>query len=143
VDYGQIDSGLVETEGLYPLAIVCADRLENWDGLDDAAYRARRDAWLAAFIARLDAEWPGLAQSVKASTMSTARTMHEHLNTPGGAVYGFAMTPPRELPRQPPRNTKSAVDRLWISSANTGFGGFTGAIGAGIAAAKEAFADAH
>jgi all-trans-retinol 13,14-reductase len=143
VDYGQIDSGLVEAEDLNPLAIVCADRLENWDGLDDDAYRARRDAWLDAFVARLDADWPGLAQSVKASTMSTARTMHEHLNTPGGAVYGFAMTPPKELPKQSPRNTKSAVERLWISSAYTGFGGFTGAIGGGIAAAKEALADEH
>ncbi len=98
VDYGQIDSGLAG-DGLHPMNIVCADRLENWDGLDEEAYHARRAAWLTALIARLDTEWPGLAGAVKASTIATARTMHEHLNTPGGAIYGFAMIPPEQLPR--------------------------------------------
>ena len=137
VDYGQIDSGLAEG-GLHPMNIVCADRLENWDGLDDAAYHARREAWLSAIIERLDMEWPGLAGAVKASTMATARTMHQHLNTPGGAIYGFAMVPPKSLPKEPPRNIATSVEGLWIASAYTGFGGFTGAIGGGIAAARAA-----
>ncbi|MEM7615336.1 MAG: FAD-dependent oxidoreductase, partial [Pseudomonadota bacterium] len=93
VDYNQIDSGL-KADGLYSMNVVCADRLENWECLDDDAYRARRAAWLAALIARLDAEWPGIGGAVKASTIATARTMHDHLNTPGGAIYGFAMLPP-------------------------------------------------
>lgn len=137
VDYGQIDSGLAG-DGLHPINIVCADRLANWEGLSDGAYQARRDAWLAAFIARLDTEWPGLAGAVKASRMATARTMHDHLNTPEGAIYGFAMVPPKTLPREAPRNTKTTVEGLWISSAYTGFGGFTGAIGGGISAARAA-----
>ena len=141
VDYGQIDNGLVERDGLHPVGIVCADRLGNWNGLDGGAYRARRDAWLAALVARLDAEWPGLAGSVKAGTMSTARTMHEHLNTPGGAVYGFDMQPPQTLPLRPPGGVATAVGGLWIASAFAGFGGFSGAIGAGISAARAALGD--
>lgn len=137
VDYGQIDSCL-GADGLHPMNIVCADRLANWNGLTGAAYQARRDAWLSAFIARLDAEWPGLAGAVKASTMATARTMHDHLNTPGGAIYGFAMVPPTSLAKLPPRTVETSVEGLWISSAYTGFGGFTGAIGGGIAAARAA-----
>jgi phytoene dehydrogenase-like protein len=137
VDYGQINSGLSE-DGLHSMNIVCADRLANWEGLSDAAYRARRQAWLSAFIARLDAEWPGLAGAVQASTIATAREMHDHLNTPEGATYGFAMTPPKKFPRQPPRSIGTSVGGLWISSAYTGFGGFTGAIGGGIAAAQHA-----
>lgn len=142
VDYGQIDSGLGAT-GLHPVNIVCADRLENWEGLDTVAYRARREAWLAALIARLDAEWPGLAGAVKASSIATARTMHAHLNTPGGAIYGFAMVPPKRLPRRAPIDCTTAVEGLWIASAYSGFGGFTGAIGGGIAAAKAALRKAR
>lgn len=140
VDYGQIDSGL-GADGLHPLNIVCPDRLENWEGLDDADYRARRASWLDALISQLDTEWPGLAGAVKASTLSTARTMHQHLNTPGGAIYGFAMIPPDRFPRKPPINAKTSVPGLWLSSAYTGFGGFTGAIGGGIMAAKSAMRD--
>ncbi|MDJ1016004.1 MAG: NAD(P)/FAD-dependent oxidoreductase [Paracoccaceae bacterium] len=137
VNYGQIDSGLAEG-GLHTLNMVCADRLENWEGLDSDAYRARRDAWLDALIARIDAEWPGIAGAVKARTMSTARTMHEHLNTPGGAIYGFAMVPPKEFPRKAPGTAETPVEGLWISSAYTMGGGFSGAIGGGIAAARAA-----
>lgn len=96
VDYGQIDSGLSD-DGLHSMNIVCADSLANWEGLSDAVYYARREAWLEAFIVRLDAEWPGLAGAIAASSIATARTMHEHLNTPAGAIYGFAMVPPARL----------------------------------------------
>ena len=137
VDYSRIESGLVQ-DGLYPLNIVCPDRAENWSGLEDAAYRARRDAWLEAFIARLDAEWPGLAGAVRARHMETARSMEAHLGTPGGAIYGFAAPPPAHFPKGPPRNASTAIPGLWIASAYTGFGGFTGAMGGGIMAAQAA-----
>lgn len=139
VDYGQIDSGLAEA-GPHPVNTVCADRLSNWEGLEEDAYRARRAAWLDALIAGLDAEWPGIAGAVEASTIATARTMHDHLGTPQGAIYGFAMVSPERVPRQPPRDCTTAVEGLWLASAYVGFGGFTGAIGGGMAAAKAVLA---
>lgn len=137
VDYNQIDSGLAR-DGLFPLNVVCPDRLENWDGLDDTAYHSRRDAWLKALIAPLDAEWPGLASAIQARHMETARSMHAHLNTPGGAIYGFAAPPPDGFPNGPPINPATYVPGLWIASAYTGFGGFIGAMGGGLAAARTA-----
>ncbi|MCB1755470.1 MAG: NAD(P)/FAD-dependent oxidoreductase, partial [Gammaproteobacteria bacterium] len=137
VDYTQIDSGIADGP-LYPLNIVCPDRLSNWADLDETDYQARRAAWLDALIGQLDREWPGLAHAVQAKTLSTAREMHHHLNTPEGAIYGFAMTPPKQFPPKPPRRTITPIPGLWISSAYTGFGGFTGAIGGGITAAKTA-----
>lgn len=80
VGYGQIDSGLGR-ESLNPMNIVCADRLENWAGLDKTDHRARRDAWLSALIAALDAEWPGLAGAVKATEISTTRTRCTNIST--------------------------------------------------------------
>jgi phytoene dehydrogenase-like protein len=137
VDYGRIDSGLAHDD-VYPLSIVCPDRYENWQDLDATAYHRRKDAWLEALIARLDAEWPGIAAAVTDKTLATARTMREYLNTPGGAVYGFALEPPARIPRGPPQTVATPVPGLWLASAFAGFGGFTGAMGCGAAAAQAA-----
>jgi phytoene dehydrogenase-like protein len=137
VDYDRIDSGLT-AQGIYPVGVVCPDRYENWRGLDDKAYQERKDAWLGALIAQLDLEWPGLAEAVVDKTMATARTMHDYLQTPEGAVYGFALEPPAGPPKAPPRSVETSIDGLWLASAYGGFGGFTGAMGAGAAAAKAA-----
>ena len=137
VDYDRIDSGLAEG-GVFPLSIVCADRLENWPETSATAYERKRDAWLDAIIARLDEEWPGIADAVVEKTIATARTMHEHLNTPGGAVYGFALRTPEHVPKGPPQTFATSIEGLFLASAYSGFGGFTGTIGGGAGAARAA-----
>jgi phytoene dehydrogenase-like protein len=143
VDYSQIDSGLAEG-GLYPVNVVGVDRLSNWEGLGHDAYQAKSNAWLDAVIARLEQEWPGLAASVEQRVISTARSMHEHLNAPGGALYGFAPKVPDHLPLSgPPRTPKTSIKGLWLASAYAHGGGFTGAMSAGGAAAKAALREFH
>jgi phytoene dehydrogenase-like protein len=138
VDYSRIDSGLLDGE-LFPVSVVGVDRLANWEGLSDVDYRAKRAAWLDAVIERLDAEWTGFGAAVAQRDMATARTMHEFLHTPGGAVYGFAPNvPEHRYLSGPPGTPRSSVRGLWLASAFAGFGGFSGAIGAGAAAAKAA-----
>ena len=41
-------------------------------------------------IAVLDRQYPGIASAIVQREMSTAETFHRYLNTPGGALYGFA-----------------------------------------------------
>lgn len=138
VDYGQIDSGL--GHGPAPVSVTGVDRLDNWHGLHGAAYARRKAAWMDAIIARLDAEWPGLAAAVQVRDMATARTMADYLGTPGGAVYGFAPEVPA-LPLPGLRNrtgTRTPVEGLWLASAWAGFGGVTGAMGSGAMAAMQA-----
>jgi phytoene dehydrogenase-like protein len=143
VDYSRIDSGIAG-DGLYPVSVVGADRLSNWEGLSEDDYRARKEAWLDAIVARLDAEWPGFAAAVVQRDMATARTMRDYLNTPGGAVYGFAPDVPARLPLTgPPRTPRTAVAGLWLASAFGGFGGFSGAMGTGGAAAKAALRESR
>ncbi len=138
VDYSRIDSGLVDG-ALFPVSIVGLDRLENWEGLSDTQYNARKNAWLDAVIERLDKEWPGFADAVVQKDMATARTMHHYLNTPGGALYGFAPEVPDRLPfTGPPRTPRTSIRGLWLASAYAGAGGFSGAMGAGATAAKAA-----
>ncbi|MGI9228097.1 MAG: phytoene desaturase family protein [Gammaproteobacteria bacterium] len=137
-DYSYIDSGLVDGE-LFPVSLAGADRLTNWDGLSDTDYLAKKNAWLDALIECLDKEWPGFANAVVQREYATAKTMHNFLNTPGGAVYGFAPNvPDRSLLSGPPRTPKTSIKGLWLASSFAGMGGFSGAMGSGGWAAKNA-----
>ncbi len=93
VNYDAIDSGIT-ADGVYPVSVVGLDRLENWRDLDTDADAARRARWTDRIIAELDAHYPGFAGVVCYKQMVTARSMQHYLNTPGGAVYGFAAVPP-------------------------------------------------
>jgi phytoene dehydrogenase-like protein len=65
--------------------------------------------------------------------------MHSELNTPGGAVYGFApVVPPHGVPRFP--SARTPVDGLWLASAFLFGGGFSGAMMSGAQAARMALA---
>ena len=137
VDYSQIDSGMA-SGGLYPVSADTIDQVANWEGLDAQAYGARKDAWLAAILERLDREWPGFADAVAESTLMTARSMQEYLNTPAGALYGFAGRPPRRGPIKAPTQVATSVEGLWLASSYAGSGGYSGAMGGGAAAARAA-----
>ena len=138
VDYSSIDSGIVDGD-IFPVSVVGVDRLTNWAGLSDAAYRTKKNAWLDAIIERLDDEWPGFADAAVERNIATARTMRGYLNTPDGAVYGFAPNVPDGLLLSgPPRTPKTSISGLWLASSYGGFGGFSGAMGAGGAAVKAA-----
>jgi all-trans-retinol 13,14-reductase len=137
-DYSHIDSGLTDSE-IFPVSIAGADRLTNWDGLSDADYHAKKNAWLDAVVERLDEEWPGFADAVVQREFATARTMRDYLDTPGGAIYGFAPNvPERSLFSGPPRTPKTSIRGMWLASSYAGMGGFSGAMGSGGWAAKAA-----
>ncbi len=137
-NYSHIDSGLIDGN-LFPVNVVGADRLANWNGLSDADYQAKKTAWLEAIVNRLDAEWPGFADAIVQREFATARTMRDSLNTPDGSVYGFAPNvPERSLLLGPPRTPKTSIGGLWLASAYAAFGGFSGAMWAGNEAAKAA-----
>ena len=135
VDYLQIESGL---NGTTPhLVSFCgADRLENWSSLSNDQKKTRKEKWSSALIADIDRYFPGLASAVVHSEMATAETMHRYLNTPGGAVYGFA--PEGTLFEAVSQGPRTAIDGLWLASAFTSGGGFTGAMLGGAQAAREA-----
>jgi phytoene dehydrogenase-like protein len=132
VAYDQIDSGLNQ-EAPYLGALVGADRVENWAGLDDAAKRKRKERWMDLIIADLDRHFPGIAGAIMHREMSTAETFAHYLNTPGGSIYGFAPQSRGFTPL-----TTTAVDGLYLASAFTHGGGFTGAILGGGWAARAA-----
>jgi all-trans-retinol 13,14-reductase len=132
VAYDQIDSGL-NARGPYLCAIVGLDRIENWTGLSPADKRARKAQWMDLIISDLDQQFPGLAAAIVHREMSTSETFQHYLNTPGGSLYGFA---PQSRGFRPLVDT--AIQGLYLASAFTGGGGFTGAILGGGWAARAA-----
>ena len=137
-NYGHIDSGLMAGD-LFPVNVAGVDRFSNWDGLVDAEYEDKKNAWLDAVVERLDKEWPGFANAVVQREMATARTMHDFLNTPDGVVYGFAPNVPEQMRLVPlSRTPETSIQGLLLASAFTGAGGFTGAMSSGAWAAKAA-----
>jgi all-trans-retinol 13,14-reductase len=68
--------------------------------------------------------------------------MSTHLNAPGGAIYGFAPLPPSgPIWRGFERSLNTTVPGLYLASAYSFCGAFTGAIIAGAAAADQVLAD--
>jgi all-trans-retinol 13,14-reductase len=143
VDYSAIDSGL-NPDGPHLVAVAGVDRTANWDGLDEAAYQAKRDQWLDAIVAEIDRTFPGFAGAVIQREMATATTMHRYLNTPGGAVYVFAPEPPSGLPTLgSEKGVATTVPGLWLASSYGATGGFIGTMLAGMLAAQAATKSRH
>jgi phytoene dehydrogenase-like protein len=137
VAYDQIDSGLNDS-GPYLASLVGLDRIENWIGLAPEGKRTRKHRWMDRIIGDIDRQYPGIAGAVVQREMSTAETFHQFLNTPGGALYGFAPESRGFMPL-----AETAIGGLYLASAFTGGGGFTGAIlGGGWAAHAAAKVDA-
>jgi phytoene dehydrogenase-like protein len=125
-DYAAIDSGVPAPP--YVLSVIAPDALSNWEGLDQDSYRAKRARWQGAIVAHLDRHFPGLAEAVVASSFNTAFSVRQYIGSPGGAVYGFAPTPPRSLFSGPKRSSATPIEGLYLASAYAGFGGYSGAI---------------
>jgi all-trans-retinol 13,14-reductase len=133
-----IDSGLNET-GLRLASLCGVDRVENWSGLTQQEKRTQEEQWMDRLIADLDRQFPGFAAAIVHREMATAETMQHYLNTPGGAVYGFA--PEDSWPINIAPDT--AIDGLWLASAYTFAGGYTGAMVGGAMAARAAITAAN
>lgn len=133
VDYAAIESGVPAPP--YVLSIVGPDLLSNWTGGDLDSYRAKRARWQDAIVTYLEGYYPGLSHSITASTFNTALSVQQYLGAPQGAVYGFAPTPPRSLFSTPKQSPATPIPGLYLASAYTGFGGYTGVIQSGGACA--------
>jgi phytoene dehydrogenase-like protein len=132
-DYSRIDSGL--PPGPPYLVTLCGiDRLSTWGRLGPKETRLRKDLWMERLSLYLDTQFPGFAAAVTQREMSTAATMRQFLNTPDGAVYGFA-------PGHWGGGARTPIRGLYLASAWTMGGGFTGAMLGGAMAVRDAGRD--
>ena len=114
-NYGAIDSGL--GDGPVLVSVVGVDRFDNWAALAPQDEKDRRGRWLDAFQAALDRGYSGFSAAVSERMFLNARSMHNFMNTPAGAVYGFAPLPFERgiwagIPRSPKTPIPSDLSRL-------------------------------
>ncbi len=140
VDHSHIDTGLNQN-GLHFASYCGVDRLENWSALSSVLKKQRKESWIDSLVADIDRHFPGIASAVVYREMATAQTMQRYLNTPGGAVYGFA--PEGTLGQMIMQGPRTTIGGLWLASAYTTGGGFTGAMLGGAQAASAAMRDAR
>jgi phytoene dehydrogenase-like protein len=130
VDYSLIDSGLPGPP--YAGSINGLDAASVWEGMTPEEDREHRRRWTERIVEALDSEFPGIAGAVVQAEMTTARSIARYLGTPEGCIYGFAAQPPRMSFFQP----HTPVEGLYLASAWTGFGGYSGVIVGGSQAAR-------
>jgi len=129
VDYSALESELTE-DGRYFAVMTGLDHIDNWINLDEGEYQNRKNQWMENLITFLDKTFPGISERIIYKEMATARTVQDYLNTPGGAVYGFAQEPKQGGRFRP--QSQTAVNGLLLTSAYAfPGGGFTGAMSAG------------
>ncbi|MGP0057724.1 MAG: phytoene desaturase family protein [Beijerinckiaceae bacterium] len=140
-NYGAIDSGLADG-GPTLISVVGLDNLSNWAELAPQQEKDRRERWLDAFQAALERDYPGLGGAVTDRLFLNARSMRNFLNTPDGAIYGFAPIPPqRGIWAGFPHSPRTPIPGLYLASSFGGSGGFTGAMMSGAEAARMAMAE--
>jgi phytoene dehydrogenase-like protein len=140
VNYGAIDSGLAGG-GPTLVTVTGLDELENWAHLTPEEEKARRTRWLETFEADLDRRHPGFSAAVTERMFLNARSMANFMNTPGGAIYGFAPIPFEKGFRGEPLDARTPLPSVYLASSFTGGFGFSGAMRSGALAAKVAMAE--
>ena len=130
VNYGQIDSGL--SPAGKDFGVICtADRLSDWEGLDEAEYKKRKEEAARILLGRMEKLIPGITGIIETYEVATARTIKRYTMNPFGAPYGFAQTPIQSGYKRP--GYRSPVKHLWLAGTWTfPGGGFTGAIVSGF-----------
>jgi phytoene dehydrogenase-like protein len=135
-NFTAVDSGLWDAPPIL-LSVLGLDRLDNWKGLSKEEALSRREAWLDAIQARLERDYPGFSGLVTSRMLLNAFSMSSYLNTPEGAVYGFAPLPPDEpILMGFPRTPATPIGGLFLASAFGGEHGFNGAMLSGAEAAR-------
>ena len=130
VDYGQVDSGLAP-EGKSFGAICTADRLSDWEDLEEAEYKKKKEKLAGILLDRLEKAIPGITGIIETYEVGTSRTIKNYTLNPNAAPYGFAQIPAQVGFKRP--SYKSPVKNLWLSGTWTfPGGGFTGAIVSGF-----------
>ena len=133
VDYSQVDSGLTDEEK--SLGVICGgDDIKDWQGLDDEAYKTKKEAVTKALIADLEKDYPGISELIEYAELATAKTVKRYLQTPAGTAYGFAPTASQFF--RPPESTSDKLDNLFFVGAWVIGGGFTPAIMSGAMVAR-------
>ncbi len=135
VDYEKVDAGLAPPDKA--AGVICAvDYLDQWKGLSEQDYKAKKEKVAQILLRRLEEKFPGIRETIEYYEVSTPKTIKRFTANPSGAVYGFAQTP--ELTASKRFRNNFLIPNLYFASA-WAFpgGGFEGSITGGFLAALQ------
>ncbi len=135
VDYNQVDSQLAPAEKNEGV-ICCSDYLEQWEGLSQEDYKAKKEEVAQILLGRLDKQFPGIRDSIEYYEVSTSKTIKRYTLNPSGSVYGYAQTL-RYTATKRFRNNFLLSNLYFGSAWAFPGGGFEGAITGGFLAALQ------
>ena len=135
VDYGKVDARLAppgKSEGV----ICTVDYIEDWAGLTEDDYKAKKEEVAQILLQRLDKQFPGIRDSIEYYEVSTSKTIQRYTSNPTGSVYGYAQT--KEQTGNKRFRNNFLIPNLYFASA-WAFpgGGFEGSIMGGFLAALQ------
>ncbi len=129
VDYSQVDSNLAPANKSF--GVICmSDYIEDWQDLDKASYKAKKQELIDATLQKLEKHYPNISHLVEYAEVGTAKTVQRYIKTPNGTAYGFKATPKQffRIPNVQSRKVKNLYFvGQWIIA-----GGFSPAITSGI-----------
>lgn len=126
VDYGQIDSGLIQNEK--SIGSICMiDHISHWENLTREEYKKKKIVVAKILFERLETVLPGIIQEIQYYEVSTSKTIQRFTLNYKGTPYGYAQDVLQSgfcrIPIQ------SFIPNLYFASAWTYPGhGFTSAI---------------
>ncbi len=135
VDYGKVDAQLAppdKSEGV----ICTVDYLQDWEGLNEEAYKAKKEEVARILLERLDKQFPGIQECIEYYEVSTSKTIKRYTSNPSGSVYGYAQT--KEQTGDKRFRNNFLIPNLYFASA-WAFpgGGFEGSITGGFLVALQ------
>jgi phytoene dehydrogenase-like protein len=134
VDYSQIDAGLCSSDKSF--GVICmVDYLDEWSGLDDQEYKAKKASLIETTLCKLESYYPDIPELVEYSEVGSAKTIERYIKTPNATAYGFRATPEQFF--KIPRSKSKEIEHLYFVGQWVMGGGFSPAIMSGELCAKE------
>ncbi len=135
VDYGKVDAQLAPAEK--SAGAICAiDYLENWEGLGEEDYKAKKEEVAQVLLQRLENQFPGIRDSIEYYEVATPKTIQHYTSNPSGSVYGYAQTK-QQSGNKRFRNNFLTPNLYFASAWAFPGGGFEGAITGGFLTALQ------
>ena len=130
VDYSQIDAKLTQDADKSFGVICLTDYMNEWTGLSDDAYKAKKEKLLAHYIQKLETHYPDIGSHIAFAEVGTAKTVQRYIKTPQGTAYGFKPTP-KQFFRIPQIGSKQIPNLYFVGQWVTA-GGFSPSITSGF-----------
>lgn len=107
--------------GKTSLSLLCLQYGQPWEAIPPEQYAPTKYAFAESLLDHADRVFPNIRAHIEEVEVGTPLTMMRYLNTPGGAIYGFAQNTQDGMLF---RDRLDAIKGLFMAGCWNGMGGF-------------------